>query len=250
MVHKMRKIEGPADDGSRKLRRYPRVRLKEGVAPYLRLTDPISSPKLQLNDISAGGVGILRTTEVDWPAPGTRMKGLFGLGGEEIPVDLKVIGIYSKVIGCEFAGDFRPIRKKITEHFDFEISAAGMREINPDVLKQPEDENLKLRYFSSESHGELSLFLDQEDDLQRFELGFLGNWFEGSKNEPVRYGTTSGESPDPAAERSGQFVYKGSELVRWENMDPKIRTVALQFVEKMDEVPKELRAHLTNWLKT
>jgi hypothetical protein len=170
----------------------------------------VKEPKsYYMTSISLTHVGFARAPSSVWPSAGTVIDGTVLFENEKVslPAKIKLKRGTKKCIECEWVNPSQELKDWISRYFESELSAMGMRRINPKYHKQ-EPDGLTLLYYNDDGNCSLYFVVDEMDRVKRFKLAFLGNCFEGG----VGLTLTAGVVVDDV--ESDKPAYKGSDLVR------------------------------------
>jgi len=220
-------------------RRAPRIRILPLHDLSIAMVEPSAVLGIRIANLSVTGAGLIKESSQTWPEAGQRFSGKMKFGEKTVDMVARVVGIYPRVVGVQFEGDSEELRTMILEFFKVELSAVSMIEVNPKILKQPKEG--KARYFCSENACELNIVEDDSGGLLRFDLSFLGNYFESENDGSLKYGVAQGDEKD-VDENTGNYTYKGSTIINWSPLSNEMIETAVRFVngiETLDELSRD-----------
>jgi hypothetical protein len=218
--------------GNGKVDRAPRINLASLKGISVRLVDPPTSQEIRLANLSTTGMGLLRSSQVEWPPSGTVLKGALNLSGERHVFEARLVHLSSEVAGCVFLIRQWEFIEAFQRYFELELSALKLNQVNPLLLKKEEDGDA--RYF--QGNGNEIFFVENSDaqgfqQVVRFHLIFMGNYFEGQKGKSVRFGSVVEE------ELKDKPTYPGSEMLSFTREVPdQMIEAARRFVDNIREL--------------
>jgi hypothetical protein len=186
--------------GRRRRERSPRIRLLLSDAVRLETDDGVF-PVVNLSD---SGIGLL----VEGEFSGKSLRGTLYLGSENLELDLEVARTHDGFIGARFRGDSAGVRSALRRHFQEEIHATEMSEVDSSHLAN--EGKGKPRWFYAPGNYEL-FFLETEDGrVTGLQMEWSGRVLALAENGELRAGFVHKE------ERT-QPGHARSSLIHWES---------------------------------
>jgi hypothetical protein len=118
-----------------KRKRAPRIHLMPMHNVTFRRKDRDGSKAVKVSNVSAAGIGFIRSSAQSWPAQGAMIEGMLSIGGREMPIQAKVMRITPEVVGCAIDTAKYDLDDLLAHHFDRELSALEMKEADPIPLR-------------------------------------------------------------------------------------------------------------------
>ena len=140
------------------------------------IQSPPHSELIPIANISSSGIGFFKTPSMQWPAPGSIIKGELLIQNQRFRLAAKIIHHSGIIVGCEFILAPQELSRAILQYFSFEISAQTLTEVKPEIL-QREPDGIP-HWYRSKDGSELFL-VEDGDKIARFYLNFLGIEVEG-----------------------------------------------------------------------
>lgn len=220
--------------------RAPRVRLLPLHEIFFWRTEPLPETRVEIANISTTGVGLLRETGIEWPKSGDFAHGEIDLRGQRYPVKIKIAHSSAMILGCSFEDNQAAIRDMVHRYFEYEIAALTLYKANPEVLQAVPDG--VPHWLHARNNCEL-YFVTRSDQTVRFNISFFGNYVEGGREMPTRFGqVVEGENTEKPS-------HKGSSLVRWDSRLAKDLVVPIiRFVENVEHLTFEQRKEIVEMI--
>src|SRR6478672_8527324 len=80
--------------------REPRVQMLVLHRISFQRLDPPPAEKIAVANLSTTGVGFIRNSVANWPAPGSKIRGEFTFDGKTYPAIARIVHISPMVVGC------------------------------------------------------------------------------------------------------------------------------------------------------
>lgn len=187
---------------------------------------------LQIANISAGGIGFIKSSLERWPEPGSIIEGRLTIAGSRFDVKVKVAHASAAVVGASFEQPPKPMGAKIREHLLAELSALNMVCVPRENLRDEPDGTPY--WFHGTNNCEL-YFVERAGTIVRFHLVYFGHYLEGSAGKPLRYGYVD-EDRDDVPE------HRGPALVRWgKSINAESLSTAIRLLQNIQELSPQLR---------
>ena len=203
--------------------RSPRIQLLPLHDIRFELTSPEQVSTIQIANVSSSGIGFLRSSWNDWPAPASTLEGwvqtLSEGHNERLDITVRIARISTSVVGCSLLEPLLAWGSLVSRYFDQELAAVTMIAVDPAKLQAESDGQPHGLYGA---HNTDRYFVTRPGDpnhIVRFNLTFLGNYVEGGNALPTKYGKVE---EAPLRETP---TYKASSLIRW-NVSPDYQLVA------------------------
>jgi uncharacterized protein YbjT (DUF2867 family) len=212
-------------------RRLPRVEIE----PLHEIGFQLESAEnlLQIANISAGGIGFIRSSLERWPEPRSVIEGRLTIGGSSFEVKVKVVHASVAVVGVSFEQPPKPMVAKIREYLLAEISALDMVWVPRESLRDEPDGTPY--WFHGTNNCEL-YFVTRMGRILRFHLVYFGHYLEGGDGKPLRYGYAVEERDDEVP------GHKGPALVRWgKSINAENLSTAIRLLQNIRDLSPELR---------
>lgn len=230
----------PDADERARVERASRVRLMPLHDVYFRPMGETGEPVVVAN-LSSTGMGLVREVGRFWPQPQAVVQGEVIMPNGAYQVQAKVVRSTPTIVGCAFLNTPTALFDAIQEYFKVELSALQLAEVNPEILKEETDGTPKL--YRSSKNCEL-FFVESEGRIVRFQLSFLGHFFEGARGQPLKYGFIHGDDKEKPK-------YKGSSLVRFtSNVPNDVLDAATKFILNVQGLPKNHRETIERALRS
>lgn len=232
------KIAGASKEKSagKELRRLARIQIDSLQGVHLQMHVP-KELNVGIANITTSGVGLISTSELGDLKKGTQIKGKISLPKGTIPMIAEVMHISPTLIGCAFQGDLSLLQKEIEQHFDLELAAVNLIEVNREILKEEEDGEPRL--FRGRNNCEIYV-VEKAGAVVRFQMSFFGNFIEGGRGLKTKVGYLATVESDEA-----KVKHKGSAFVRMtSNLPKEVLSAASRFLEHVPNLSKEHRGFI------
>lgn len=214
-----------------KIERASRVRLMPLHDVYFRPVGETGEPVVVAN-LSSSGLGLVRESGRFWPQPHVVVQGTLVLPQGQFQLQIKVVRNTPTIVGCAFVSGTPELFDAIQKYFQTELHALQLTQVRPEILKPEPDGTPRL--FRSSRNCELFL-VERDGALVRFQLSFLGHYFEGMPGQPLRYGFIHGDDKEKPK-------YKGSSIVRVSgNIPSEVIETAKKFILNVPDLSKQQR---------
>lgn len=232
--------DDPDVDERGKVERASRVRLMPLHDVYFRPLGETGEPVVVAN-LSSTGMGLVRETGRFWPQPEAMVQGELVLPRKTFKVQIKVVRNTPSIVGCAFLSTPTELFDAIQEYFKVELNALQLSEVKQEILKEETDGTPKL--YRSAKNCELFI-VEAEGQIVRFQLSFLGHFFEGARGQPLKYGFIHGDDKEKPK-------YKGSSLVRFtSNVPTDVLEAATKFILNVEGLSKNYRETIERALRS
>jgi hypothetical protein len=131
---------------------------------------------VQVANISASGIGFIRSSAAFWPDVGEIVEGTLTIAGREFALEAKVVRISSTVVGCVIDNNKYNMGELVTHYFDRELSAISMKDIKPPRVDGLPEGNV--RCLVGRNSTQL-FFIEKNGAIPYFSLTFMGQKIEG-----------------------------------------------------------------------
>jgi hypothetical protein len=126
------------------------------------------------------------------------------LGVASHPVRLSVVRVSEQLIGARFDDPGFEVTWAISHYFDLEIVAARLNPVRAEMLK-PEPDGTP-HWFQGNNNCDL-FYVSSGREVLGFQLTVFGNYVEGGREKPLRFGSLFEEENDDGPR------YRGATLV-------------------------------------
>ena len=208
--------------------------------------DSSKDGSIQVANISASGVGLMRNSTSWEPSLQSGITGRLQIGSDEFKLEMKVEWCTPQIIGCSIQNADGLFYKALNQYFRSEMAGLNMRQMRSELLQSPA--NGAPYFFHGNNNCEIFYVLDGTK-LESFYLSFFGNYIEGIPESPLLFGRTLDDHEfDKPNYKASELVYSSS------TPTPNVLTEVIRFVENTPDisvdVKREICAQIQKFINT
>jgi hypothetical protein len=203
----------------------------------------IANEVLRVANISSSGIALDGKNCILKFKKKQTVSGFLMLEEEKIQMILEVVYV-GKNIGCKIIKSQKDVDRKISAYFKNELMASRLYPLKSEILK-PVPEGRPMAYVG-EDNCEL-FFVEKEQELLKFSITILGNYFEIDKDHNLLHGSIGDDDNHP----EGKIVPKKSDLVYLKEGKPNkelINTLE-KFILNIENLSNEYKRQMIDLLK-
>jgi len=200
---------------------------------------PLVERSIKIANLSASGVGFIRSACTSWPTTGTIIRGDFVIEGNRVPMAARLVHISPMVVGCAYEGETVQIEKMVQRFFKIELEAARMTEVKASKRDGPKG---KVFWFRGDGKNELFL-IEDETGIVEFNLLFSDNFICFGESGKPSFGRKVKDLHSSKPTQLGSSVIKVLDSVSKQTLED-----AMKFTENLQALSCNLRSNICSYL--